>query len=146
MKQFLRDSSNYNESHNPALPDRKKPWCLNCRLHTNWYSVYEGRAGYRSRGLRCEVCDDALYWPISPTKSKVIAIAIVVPFFLLGSALIAISFDLVAGALADEETLIFGLGAIAVGIFMAYTTRNINKKVRKDWADFHKWAEEQSAR
>ena len=65
---------------------------------------------------------------------------------MLGSALIAISVDLVAGALADEEQLIFGLGAIAVGICMAYTTRNINKKVRKDWADFHKWAEEQSAR
>ena len=87
---------------------------------------------------------DAIYWPISPTKSKVIAIAIVGPFFLLGSALIAISFDLVAGALADEEKLIFGLGAIAVGIFMAYTTRNINKKVREDWAEFHKWAEDQS--
>ena len=146
MKQFLRDSSNYDESHNPASPDKKKPWCLNCRLHTNWYSVYKGQAGKQHKVLRCEVCDDAIYWPISPTKSKVIAIAIVGPFFLLGSALIAISFDLVAGALADEEKLIFGLGAIAVGIFMAYTTRNINKKVRKDWADFHKWAEEQSAR
>jgi hypothetical protein len=31
MKQLLRDSSNYDESHNPSLPDKNKPWCLNCR-------------------------------------------------------------------------------------------------------------------
>ena len=154
MKQVLQESSNYDESHNPALPDKKKPWCLNCRLHTEWYSVYKTPRGHRAgresgagrgnRSIRCKVCDEGnIYCPISPTKSKLISIAIVAPFFLLGIALIAISFDLVAGELADEEKFIFGLGSIAVGIFMAYTVRNVNKKVRKHWAEFHKWVEEQ---
>ena len=144
MKHLLQESSNYDESHNPALPDKKKPWCLNCRLHTNWYSVYKGQAGKQHKVLRCEVCDDAIYWPISPTKSNLILLAIVAPFFLLGSALIAIRFDLVAGELADEEKLILGLGSIEVGIFMAYTDRNIHKQVIKHRAEFHKWAEDQS--
>ena len=161
MKHLRQQSSNLDESHNPALPDKKKPWCLNCRLHTNWYSVLEGRAGKEHKVLCCEVCDAGqIYCPIRPTKSNLISIAIAVPFFLLGSALIfllgsalifllgsaliAIRFDLVAGELADEEKLILGLGSIEVGIFMAYTDRNIHKQVIKHRAEFHKWAEDQS--
>ena len=63
------------------------------------------------------------------------------PFLVLGAGLITISFDL-AGALAEEEKLIFGLGSIAVGVFMSYTLRNVNKKIRKHWEQFHKWVEE----
>ena len=144
---MLQESSNYDESHNPVLPDKKKPWCLNCRLHANWYSVYKSYStGGRvdtNRNSACKVCDGLIYCPTSPTKSKLISIAIVLPFFLLGSALATNGFDL-AGGLADEDKLIGGLVSIAVGILMVYVVRTINKDVRKHWEEFHKWAEEQS--
>jgi hypothetical protein len=144
MKHLLQESSNYDESHNPALPDKKKPWCLNCRLHTDWYSVYVGQQHKQTRTLRCKVCDGGdIYCPISPTKSKLISIAIVIPFLLLGSALITNGFNL-AGGLADGDKLIGGLVSIALGILFAYLVRTIGKNVSKHWEEFHKWAEEQS--
>ena len=154
MKQLLKESSTYDKSHNPALPDKKKPWCLNCRLHTDWYSVYttsggqragrESQVGRGSRSIRCKVCDGGkIYCPTSPTKSKVISVAIVIPFLLLGSALITNGFDL-TGGLAEEDKLIGGVVSIALGILFAYMVRTINKDVRKHWEEFHKWAAEQS--
>ena len=147
MKHLLQESSNYDGSHNPALPDKKKPWCLNCRLHTDWYSVYKrystgGRVG-TNRNIACKVCDGLIYCPTSPTTSTLISIAIVLPFVLLGSALITNGFDL-AGGLADEDKLIGGLVSIALGILFAYLVRTTSKDVRKHWDEFHKWAEEQS--
>ena len=143
MKHLLQESSNYDEYHDPALPDKNKPWCPSCRLHTEWYSVYNtsNTGGTSTRSLACEGCDGLIYCPAGPTKRNIIGVALVGPFLVLGAGLITISFDL-AGALADEEKLIFGLGSIAVGIFMAYTLRNVHKKVRKHWEEFHKWAEE----
>ena len=74
MKQLLRDSSNYDESHNPFLPDKNKPWCLNCRLHTDYYSVYERRGKQVNKKFYCDVCDGDTYWPVNPNKFKFVGI------------------------------------------------------------------------
>ncbi len=147
MKDLLKTSSNYDESHNPALPDKKKPWCLNCRLHTDWYSVYgkTSSTGGSNRTIACKVCDGRIWWPISPTKSKLISIAIVLPCFLLSAALLTNGFDLTVELQQMEgDKLIGGIFFIALGILFAYLVHATNKDVRKHWDEFHKWAEEQS--
>jgi len=147
MKHLFEESSNYDETHNPALPDKKKPWCLNCRLHTDWHSIYKsytsGGRQQSTRTIACNVCDGLIYRPIGPTKVRVISIAFVVPCFLLGFVLVTNWFD-VGGRNVDEEMFIGGLMSIALGIVFVYMLRSINKDVRKMWGEFHKWAEEQS--
>ena len=105
MKQLLRDSSNYDKSHNPSLPDKKKPWCLNCRLHTAYYSVYERRRNQDYKRLHCEVCDGPTYWPVNPNKFKLVGIAGVLFVFIVGSALATNGFGVASGSASAEEFL-----------------------------------------
>ena len=144
MKQFLQESSNYDKSHNPALPDKKKPWCLNCRLHTNWYSTYEGRAvDKKHKVLRCKVCDGPTYWLVNPKTFNLASIATVLFCFIVGSALATNGFGLAGGPAAEDE-FFTGLFCFPFGIFAAYMLHSRSKGVRKKWKEFDKWVEEQS--
>ena len=142
MKQLLRDSSNYDESHNPSLPDKNKPWCLNCRLHTDYYSVYERRGKQVNKKLYCDVCDGDTYWPVNPYKFKFAGIAGVLFVFVVGSALATNGFGIASGS-ASEEEFYTGLFCIPLGIYAAYMFNSSLKGVIKKWEEFHKWAKEQ---
>ena len=141
-KQLLRDSSNYDASHNPSLPDKTKPWCLNCRLHTDYYSVYEGRGKQVNKKLYCDVCDGDTYWPVNPNTYKFVGIACILFVFLVGSAIATNGFGIASGP-ASGEGVIAGLVCIPLGIYGAYMFNSSLKGVIKKWEEFHKWAKEQ---
>ncbi|MCH2612240.1 MAG: hypothetical protein MK006_14345 [Pirellulales bacterium] len=141
MKRLLRDSSNYDESHNPSLPDKNKPWCLNCRLHTDYHSVYERRGKHVNKKLCCDVCGGDTYWPVNPNKFKFVGIAVILFVFLVGAALATNGFG-IASEPASEEEFFTGLFCIPLGLYGAYMVNSSMKGVTKKWEEFHKWAKE----
>ena len=146
MKHLLQESSNHDESHNPALPDKTKPWCPNCRLHAEWYAVYKthttgGRVS-TNRSLACKGCDGLMCCPAGPVKRWLIAITSVLVCVVLGAALATNGFC-VGDAPAAEDELMGSLVCFAAAFLMVYVVRSISKDVRKHWEEFHKWADEQ---
>jgi len=111
--------------HNPSKPDKSKPWCPNCKLHTGYYSKSPDSAFYT-----CEICGGKTWKPTSPIPLLIVSVLIVFFTFFMGYFALTVMNDT------------RGYFVFSVGLYFGYMFYQNYASNAKHWRSFRKWAKE----
>ena len=111
--------------HNPSKPDKSKPWCPNCKLHTGYYSKSPDSAFYT-----CEICGGNTWRPTLPIPLLIVSLLLILFMFFMGYYAVFHLKDF-------RGVIMFPFGLFAGrGLYQNYASN------AKHWRSFRKWAKE----
>jgi len=109
--------------HIPSKPDKNKPWCPDCKLHTK-YNMKSPKAGFYS----CEICGGNTWKPTLPIPLLIVSLLFILFMFFMGYYVVFKIDDL-------SGVIMFPLGLFAGrGLYQNYASN------AQHWRSFHKWA------
>jgi len=114
------------QPHNPSEPDKSKPWCPTCELHTDYH--LKSRGSKTATFYTCDVCGGNTWKPTLPLPLLIVSVLIVLFLIFMGFY-----------ALVEMEDF-RGLITFPFALYFGRILFNNYKSNAKHWRSFHKWA------
>ena len=111
--------------HIPSKPDKNKPWCPDCKLHTGYH-----RKSPDSEFYTCEICGGNTWRPTLPIPLLIVSLLLILFMFFMGYYAVFHLKDF-------RGVIMFPFGLFAGrGLYQNYASN------AKHWRSFRKWAKE----
>ena len=114
------------QPHNPSEPDKSRPWCPTCELHTEYH--LKSRGSKTAAFYTCDVCGGKTWKPTLPIPLLIASVLFILFVFYMGFYVVM--------ELNDEEGLII----FPFGLYAGYILYKNYVSNAKHWRSYHKWA------